>query len=77
MEEVTAATTGVDIVNRGGLLYIDTEKDVRCVEVYTVGADLVHRQWNKNPISLDSLSGIHVVSVELVDGHTINKKMIF
>ena len=77
VEEVTAATTGVDIVNRGGLLYIDTEKDVRSVEVYTVGADLVHRQWNKNPISLDSLSGIHVVSVELVDGHTINKKMIF
>lgn len=77
VEEVTSVTTGVDIVNRGGLLYIDTEKDVRSVEVYTVGADLVHRQWNKNPISLDSLSGIHVVSVELVDGHTINKKMIF
>ncbi|MDE7441263.1 MAG: hypothetical protein K2M69_03750 [Muribaculaceae bacterium] len=77
VEEVTSVTTGVDIVNRDGLLYIDTEKDVRCVEVYTVGADLVHRQWNKNPISLDSLSGIHVVSVELVDGHTINKKMIF
>lgn len=77
VEEVTSVTTGVDIVNRDGLLYIDTEKDVRSVEVYTVGADLVHRQWNKNPISLDSLSGIHVVSVELVDGHTINKKMIF
>ncbi|MDE7413153.1 MAG: hypothetical protein K2N05_05105 [Muribaculaceae bacterium] len=78
VSEVAPTKGSVEVVKRGNLLYVDTEMDVRSVEVYSQAAELLHRQWNNNPISLESyVPGVYVVCVELTDGIMIAKKVIF
>ena len=77
VSEIAAMPSGVEIVKKEGLLMIETEKDVVSVEVYTVSADMVHRQWNKNAIALDSFApGVYVVCVDLADGNVVSKKIM-
>lgn len=75
--EIDVEPIGVDIVTKGGLLYVETEKDVRMVEIYSYAADRLHRQWNNNPILLEPFGhGVYVVCVELADGHVLARKVI-
>lgn len=76
VKDVVKDSAPVSIEKRGGYLMIGAEKDVVSVEVYTIDADMVHHQWNRNPIDVSSLSGVHVVCVEFTDGSLVSKKIM-
>ena len=76
IKDVTINAAPVSIDKNGVYLMIGSEKDVVSVEVYTIDADMVHRQWNRNPIDVSSLTGVHVVCVEFADGSMVGKKIM-
>ncbi|MDE6410569.1 MAG: hypothetical protein K2K81_10075 [Muribaculaceae bacterium] len=76
IKDVTVSAAPLSIDKNGAYLMIGSEKDVVSVEVYTIDADMVHRQWNRNPIDVSSFSGVHVVCVEFADGSMVSKKIM-
>ena len=76
IKDVTISAAAVSIDKNGAYLMIGSEKDVVSVEVYTIDADMVHRQWNRNPIDVSSFSGVYVVCVEFADSSMVSKKVM-
>lgn len=60
----------------GSTVDIASDKEVRCVEVFSLDAELLYRQWNGRSFSLENYRpGVYVIGVEFVDGSVLSKKI--